>query len=162
MQLALPRRPAPTASSPRLSTSTVVGDDSHNSSNGSSILNVSGESSSLLNASSLNSSLNASLNASLNSSALNASADGRNPHLDDNISVSTILDAVGFGKYADLFEGRKVSGWIFLNSEPSDKNAFTWQIEVAEMLAMNRAELEAIGGVSAGDVPKLAAALQRL
>lgn len=33
---------------------------------------------------------------------------GDNAHLDDNISVVTILDAIGFGQYAELFEIKQV------------------------------------------------------
>lgn len=37
---------------------------------------------------------------------------GDNAHLDDNISVVTILDAIGFGQYAEVFENREVRNAI--------------------------------------------------
>lgn len=47
-----------------------------------------------------------------------ASIFGRdNAHLDDNISVVTILDAIGFGHYAEVFENREVRNAIVVRVE---------------------------------------------
>lgn len=44
----------------------------------------------------------------LPNAAPDVSSVSENAHLDDNISVVTILDAIGFGQYADLFEKKQV------------------------------------------------------